>query len=723
MNRPFVLKAALLCLISFSLAATVSAQGTNQGTKTLTAGTAKVGINPEQFPVIVNGGFLKGSANGIVSPVFVRALVLDNGSCRIALATIDVCILDTDLCHSIRNEAGRLVGIPADHIVVMATHTHSGGSVVGALGTPVDEVYAELVRQRTIDAIVKAASKPVPVRIGWKAVDYPEGTHCRVWITRPDTMLVDPFGDQTVRAMMHPGYQNPDYIGPCGPVNSQLSVIALQTLDGKPFAVFANYPMHYFGSGSISSDYFGIFCNMLEERLGVDSSGESSGLVLLSQGTSGDLHWMDYDKPQVAVGLNDYASRLADTAMELIADIQYHDWVPFDAKQVIPTIDRRRPDAFRLAWAREKVRDLDTIYPRDRSEVYAYEAIFLDAEPRRDVPLQAIRIGDVGISAIPCEVYAITGLKLAQRSPFEMQITLELANGGEGYIPPPEIYPFGGYNTWPARSAALVTSAETEIVEISLHLLEELAGQKRKTPVPPQTMYSETVLADNPYVFWRLNNIDGETCADDSANARQPAGRYQPRVAYWLEGPELTGKNGKTVIVPAAHFAGGCLEGTLEGLPADYSFETWIWNGLDPENRPVTGYIFSRDRSTAKSLVGDHLGIGGTHNAAKAKNRLFLFNGDTRNELLVGQTELPWKQWMHLVMTREGDTVSLYVNGKLDAQGEIPRTFAESEPSVIVGNRSDRFSGLEGKMAETAFYNRVLTAEEIEKHWKSATTK
>ncbi|MCL2306475.1 MAG: LamG domain-containing protein, partial [Planctomycetaceae bacterium] len=594
---------------------------------------------------------------------------------------------------------------------------HSSGSVAGTLGAPSDETFTELVRQRAIEAIVQAASELVPVKIGWKAVDYPEGTHCRVWVTRPDKMLTDPFGDQTVRAMMHPGYQNPDYIGPQGPVHSQLSVISLKTRDDKPFAVFTNYPMHYFGSGSISPDYFGPYCDILEKRLGIDP--ESSGLVLHSQGTSGDLHWMDYSQPRVNISLNDYAEKLADVTMIHLADIQYHDWVPLGAKQVVSTFDRRRPDEFRLAWAREKVREMDHILPRDRSEVYAYEAIFLDAEPKRNIPLQAIRIGDVGITAIPCEVYAITGLKLAKRSPFEVQITLELANGGEGYIPPPEIHPFGGYNTWPARSAALVSTAETEIVEISLGLLEELAGQKRKTPASIPTTYSETVLADNPFVFWRMNNIDGKVCPDSSGNVKQE-GTYHPCAAYWLEGPEFAGKDGAKVIVPAAHFAGGCLTGKLEGLSTDYSFETWVWNGLDSDVRPVTGYIFSRDRTTAKSRVGDHLGIGGTHNEGKAKGRLFFYNGDDGKDMLVGQTEIPLKQWTHLVVTREGNKVSLYVNGKLDVQGNVVRTFEDAEGSVVVGNRSDRFSGLEGKMAETAFYNRVLTAEEIEKHWESA---
>ena len=690
-----------------------------QENRKLSAGTAKVSINPEVFPVIVNGGFLSRTVDKVVEPVFVRALVLDNGSCRIALATIDVCILDTGLCNSIRETVSSETKIPADHIMVMATHTHSGGSTVGALGAPQDKTYSDLVLARTVEALVKAASRLVPVKVGWGAVPYPEGTHCRVWITRPDAMLTDPFGDTTVRAMMHPGYQNPAFIGPCGPVHNQLSVVALQTLNGKPFAVFTNYSMHYFGSGAISPDYFGFYCKQLEEHLGIDSSKDSSGIVLLSQGTSGDLHWMNYDKPKADISIRNYAAKVVDMTKGLLEQTAYRDWVPLGAEQIIQTFERRRPDEFRLAWAREKIRAMeDRVLPKDRSEVYAYEAVFLDQDPKRDIPLQAMRIGDVGITAIPCEVYAITGLKLAQRSPFDIQITAELTNGGEGYIPPPEIHPFGGYNTWPARSAALVPTAETEIVDISLSFLEKLAGKKRKPHISVETNYSKAVLADKPFAYWRMDNIDGNSCPD-SVIGEKRAGTYFPRAAYWLEGPNLSSSDDKKLYIPAVHFAGGYVKGNLAGLPQNYSFETWIWNGLDAENRLVTGYFFSRNESDAKAF-GDHIGIGGTYNNGESKNRIFLYNGDNHKQMLVGKSEVPFKEWVHVVLTRQGNQVSLYVNGQLDAQGEIPRSFADDEPTVYVGNRSDRFAGLEGKMTQTAFYDRVLTANEVEKHWNAA---
>ena len=72
-------------------------------------------------------------------------------------------------------------------------------------------------------------------------------------------MLDDPFGQRNVRANMHPGYQNPDAIAPAGPVDPALTVLSVQSRNGRPIAVLANYSMHYYGAEPVSADYFGRF--------------------------------------------------------------------------------------------------------------------------------------------------------------------------------------------------------------------------------------------------------------------------------------------------------------------------------------------------------------------------------------------------------------------------------------------------------------------------------
>jgi hypothetical protein len=80
-------------------------------------------------------------------------------------------------------------------------------------------------------------------------------------------------------------------------------------------------------------------------------------------------------------------------------------------------------------------------------------------------------------------VFAITGLKLKAQSPLMPMMNLELANGAEGYIPPPEQHYLGGYTTWPARTAGLEISAEPRIVEALLGLLEQVAGGAKRRPL------------------------------------------------------------------------------------------------------------------------------------------------------------------------------------------------------------------------------------------------
>ena len=64
------------------------------------------------------------------------------------------------------------------------------------------------------------------------------------------------------------------------------------------------------------------------------------------------------------------------------------------------------------------------------------------------IPLQFVRLGGLGIAAIPFEVFTETGLEIKAKSPFPDTFTIELANGGYGYLPTPEQHELGGYETW-----------------------------------------------------------------------------------------------------------------------------------------------------------------------------------------------------------------------------------------------------------------------------------
>lgn len=712
------------------LLAAVSSSNAAEG-KLFRAGASIVDITPTNYPVLVNAMFTERTATNAVDPLHVRALALDDGSTRLVLAVVDTCMVARDLIDRAKGQASKVTGIPTDKMLVSATHTHSAPSAMGCLGSRMDTNYAVFLVPRIAEAIIGAAKNLQPARIGWGVVDDWEHTFNRRWVRRPDKLLTDPFGVPNVRAHMHPGHESPDAVGPSGPVDPSLSVLAIRSLDGKPLALLANYSQHYYGSPLLSSDYYGRFCKEVAARLNVPEGIGTNGFVpMMSQGTSGDLMWMDYSAPAKDIGYDAYAKAIALKVIEVVREIKFHDWVPLKMAERTLVLNYRAPDKARLEWARKTAQTFAGRLPRSQPEIYALESLYLHERPRTELKLQALRIGDLGIAALPNEVYAITGLKLKAQSPLTPTFNIELANGAEGYIPSPEQHKLGGYTTWPARTAGLEVEAEPRIIETLLSLLEEVSGKPRRAMTDSHGAYAKVILAAKPAVYWRLNESVIPTAHDVSGNGLDA--KFEDGVALYLPGasrtigfqppqPETPNAFSGEQINRAPHFAGGRLQASLLQIKETYSIELWFWNGLTNNARPVTGYFFSRGLDGDKSAAGDHLGIGGTHQP-ELTGKLLFFNGNERNTILHGHTDIAWREWHHVVLVREGRRVTVYLNGNKtpEISGEVDVTFAHDEKSIFLGGRCDNFANFEGKLDEVAVYDRALNSEEVAAHYKAS---
>ena len=680
--------------------------------KGLRAGAYAIDITPTKFPVIVSGGFLERKATKVHDPLHARCLVLDDGAIRVAIAVVDTCLMPRELLDRAKALAGKTTGIRADRILISATHTHTAPSVTGALGSGVEEGYARQLPGWIAKGMELAARNLAPAKVGWAVAEDFEHTNCRRWIRRPDRVGTDPFGQKTVRAMMHPGYQNPDYVGPAGPVDPDISMLSVRSTDGRPIALLANYSMHYFGAAAVSADYFPVFGRKFARLIGAEKL-DPPFVAILSQGTSGDLHWMGYHQPRKKISLESYAEAVARVAWGAYKNIRYHDRAPLAMREKTLTLGRRVPDEKRLAWAGKIAAGMKGGKPRNKQEVYALEQIYLHKQPTRELKLQALRIGELGIVALPCEVFGITGLKIKAQSPLQPTFNIELANGHEGYIPPPEQHALGGYTTWPARSAALEVQAEPKIVAATLDLLEEVSGRPRRKPADTHGPYAKAVLASRPRAYWRMGELNGPRAADASGAGSN--GAYEGLLAFYLRGPDSAAFCGQGRINRAVHFAGGRMKSAVKGLGKTYSVELWFWNGIPTDARLVTGYLFSRGVDGAKGAPGDHLGIGGTHGAA---GKLFLFNGNARNQTLAGTTDIKLRSWNYVVLVRDGQNATVYLNGKAAAEisGRLAPGCDPGVEQVFAGGRSDNLLNFVGKVDEVAVYDRALTAEEMAKH-------
>ena len=679
----------------------------------LRAGAAAVNIDPLKLPIVQNGGFMPRMATRVDQSLFARSLILGDGNTRIAICVVDTCMMDRQLCDHAKQIVAKQTGIQTDRILISATHTHRAPSAMRCLGCPADPDYQHFLVRRIAASIAAAAERMRPARAGWGVIDAGHLTNNRRWIYLPHKMLTDPFGQKSVRAMMHPGHANVDTAGPSGPEDPDLTMLSIQDRQGRPLAIFGNFSMHYFGGPDLSSDYTGKVCQLLEESMHADT-GEFPPVAIMSQGTSGDLQHRDYSLPAnqgVFAGAIDtfqaYCQNLTELALQAIDDVRYRADLPLEMAEAKLTLQRRLPDDDRIQWANAMLGSIDET-AKKRPHVYAAEAHWIRDNPSEELVLQAIRIGDIGIATMPNEVFGVTGLKLKMQSPLPTTMNIELANGAAGYIPPPEQHHLGGYTTWPARTAGLEEQAEPKIVEQLLVLLEDVADKPRRQQDERIGAYGQEILSRDPSGWWRMSAHSGSFVVDASSNNQH--GSLEPGYGLFLPGPqhinafESTSRGNRCV-----HFAGGRMVVEAMAVTGDYSASLWFWNAMPPDARPVAGYMFSF--GAAGSAAGDHLGITGT--AMQNPGRLLICNGDTQREAVEGKTELELHRWYHVQLVRQGRHVRVFLDG--NSVPEIECQIADTRPdqsSVFVGGRCDGLFSFEGKLDEVAVFDHPLSEQD-----------
>lgn len=463
------------------LLAFVCSEPTAQGAeKTFRAGAYAQDITPQNFPISVNGGMQDRLAHGVHDRLHARCLVLDDGATKLAFAVCDSCMIPREIMDEAKRLASQRTGIPTTHMLISATHTHTAPTVAGVFQSEPNRQYVEALPGLIAQGIAEAHARLQPARIGWAVGKDPTQVFNRRWRMEPGTIAPDPFGRNTDRVKMNPGYQAKGLIEPAGPVDPDVSILAVQTRDGKPLALLANYSLHYVGGVSpLSADYFGAFAERIAQLL--EAPKEFVGIM--SNGTSGDVNNINFAGPPPArqaeyEQCKVVANSVAQAALEAYRRIEFKEHVTLSAAVREITLGVRRPTAEEVAKAKEildgaKGRVLQTL-----PEVYARETVLL-AEYPATVPvlLQAMRVGDLGIVAIPCEVFAEIGLEIKKRSPLKPTFTISLANGYNGYLPTPEQHKLGGYETWRARSSYLEVDASPKITATVLELLGQVASR------------------------------------------------------------------------------------------------------------------------------------------------------------------------------------------------------------------------------------------------------
>ncbi len=469
----------ILLLVAPLFVASIAFSEAEDSPRVFRAGAATSNITPD-LGSSINGGFQDGKAAYIHDELNARCLALDDGQTKLVLVVADSCVIGRGIFDEAKKLVNEATGVPMENMLMSATHSHSCGTAQAVGQSEPSPAYQRFVAQRIADGVRRALTNLAPAKIGWGRADVPQHVFNRRWRMKPGSIPPTPLGVTTDQVKTNPGINNPNLLEPAGPTDPQVFFISVQSPDGKPIALYANYSLHYVGGvgpGHISADYYGAFANRIGELLG--AQGQDPPFVgMMSNGTSGDINNIDFrggqaKQPpygQIKLVANDVAQAVADAGKS----VKHQDWVPLAVAQKEIKLGLRIPTQDEVEKAREVMKQ-SKLFPRMETmdQVYARETVLLADFPKEvSAPLQVLKIGDLRISAIPAEVFVEIGLGLKQRHP--QTFTVSLANAYHGYLPTPEQHRLGGYETWRARSACLEPDASTKIVAALEELFERL---------------------------------------------------------------------------------------------------------------------------------------------------------------------------------------------------------------------------------------------------------
>jgi hypothetical protein len=485
--------------------------------------------------VSLAGSYTDRRAAGLRDDLYARAFVIDDGSAQIAIVSCDLIGLRAATVANARRLIEQRCGIPADHVLIAATHNHSGPLtrevVAGGLAGEPDEPYLAYLERQIASAVELACWRRAPACLRL-AIGHAPG----VAFNRRFHMRAQGDGTPTgtVPVRTNPGKGNADVLGPAGPVDDRVwTLTALPAAEGDgrpeagatavppnvvPLGLLVNFGLHpaIVGGTVIGGDFPHFLETGVQRLLGPGGNGVGAvvarrdqalaggePVVVFANAPCGDVNHIDVSHRQPQSGFAEAARVGTILAAEVVqgACRLVPDWalpsVPDGATAAggavyvrgarrAVELALRRPTPEQVAWARQAARGRMTMIPGQGLEVVEAHRILALAEgwtgETRSTEVQALVVGAsppgsgtaapaLAMVGLPGEVFAELGLAIRERSPFPHTLVLGLANEAIGYVPTRRAYDEGGYEP---TSSRLQPGSGEHLVDAALELLASL---------------------------------------------------------------------------------------------------------------------------------------------------------------------------------------------------------------------------------------------------------
>lgn len=440
---------------------------------TRSVGAAKREITPKVSMTMGGYGLRTEKSTGVHDPLYVRSIYISDGASVALMVVCDLVAVGDDLVAIVRSAISEELKIPADRIMIAATHTHAGPAAVRNL---LDPDYTKLLTESAVAASKEAASSARPASFASKWIDVEGVSQNR---------------------------RDPQY-----PIKEGLDLLVAVDAEREVIASMVFYACHptimEFDNLEYSADFPGAAIKLIEENLG--------GHAIYLQGACGDINptWSAHDWENVelngkivgsaalaaayralTLGISRFAVNLSwaiDTPQVPVLGSAIKESELQVASDFV-TLVRQRPED--VEEDREEIADLEAkikgadIGIRKRFQprltfLKAKRYGWTNPSPRYlpgsdNLEIQAIRLSeDLVILGLPGEYLIDVASVIESRSPFKQTLIVCYANGYFDYFPLAKDFKEHGYEV----GRAIYGEGATErMVDSSLALLQRLHKQ------------------------------------------------------------------------------------------------------------------------------------------------------------------------------------------------------------------------------------------------------
>ncbi|MBM3788341.1 MAG: hypothetical protein FJW30_28730 [Acidobacteria bacterium] len=413
-------------------AASLAAQG-------FRAGTARRDVTPtEPVPMWGYADRHAELSSGVDDPLYADALVIDAGGSKLAIVGLDLGRAPADpsldrILARIRREAG------IEHALIGGSHTHNGpvlelkdeeGKGKGKFDAALR--YYRRLEDSIVAAVIEANGKLEPARAA------------------AGSARLEKF-NRNRQSKLEPK-----------PSDRELSLLRVDTMDGRPLAILVNWAAHPTTIPSsrtrFSADYVG--------ALKLELTKATGAATVFIQGAAGDQA-----TNRAGLKTTEYGAALAAEAVKL-------------AQSLAPTPIEKPA----LQWRQERFRFAPRVDLKNPAVAAGFEQAFFpelirnyrdeNADSVRPVLSVALLNGEIAMVGVSGEFFSQHAVRLKERARVKHLFFFGYCNGYHHYFPTIEAAAEGGYGASGPETAAAVGAGE-QMMDKALLWLYEMRGQIR----------------------------------------------------------------------------------------------------------------------------------------------------------------------------------------------------------------------------------------------------